>query len=127
MKVAVIGSRTFNDYKRLKRILDLYPISKIISGNASGADTLGEKYADKKGIKKDIYPAKWDDLTTEPCIIKTNKYGKQYNALAGHNRNTDIINNCDMIIAFWDKKSKGTKDSLDKAQAQKKTTLIVYF
>ena len=127
MKIAIIGSRTFNDYNRLKRILDLYPISKMISGKAEGADSLGERYADENEIIKKIYPAKWDDLTVEPCVIKTNKHGKQYNALAGFNRNTDIIKNCDMVIACWDGKSPGTKDSLDKAQEFKKTTLIAYF
>ena len=32
-----------------------------------------------------------------------------------------------MVIACWDGVSPGTKDSLDKAQELKKTTLIVYF
>lgn len=127
MRVSVIGSRSFNDYDRLKRILDLYPITKIISGKAEGADTLGEKYADETGIFKEIYPALWSDLTAEPCVIRKRKDGSEYNVLAGMNRNTDIINNCDMVVAFWDSKSTGTKDSLDKAQARKKTTLIVYF
>lgn len=98
MKMAIIGSRTFDDYKRMKRILDLYPITTIISGQANGADSLGERYADEKGIKK-----------------------------AGFIRNTTIIENCDMVVAFWDAESKGTKDSLDKAQSLKKTTLIAYF
>lgn len=111
MKVAVIGSRSFDDYKRLKRILDLYPITVIISGGAAGADSLGEKYADEKCLQKEIYHPDWD------------LFGKS----AGFLRNTTIIENCDMIVAFWDKNSKGTKDSLDKAHNLSKTTLIVYF
>ena len=35
------------------------------------------------------FPAKWNDLEVDKCVIKTNKYGK-YNALAGHNRNRNI-------------------------------------
>jgi len=111
MKVAVIGSRNFDDYSRLKRILDLYPIKVIVSGGASGADSLGERYADEKGLQKEIYIPQWD------------LFGKK----AGFLRNTSIIENCDMVVAFWDKKSKGTKDSLDKAQNLSKTTLIAYF
>jgi hypothetical protein len=111
MKIAVIGSRNFNDYNRLKRILDLYPISTIVSGGASGADSLAEKYADEKKLTKQIFPAQWD------------LFGKK----AGFIRNTTIIENCDMVIVFWDGSSKGTKDSLDKAQNLKKTTLIAYF
>lgn len=111
MKVAVIGGREFNDYDRLKRILDLYPITVIVSGGAKGADSLGEKYANEKNLKKEIYHPDWD------------LFGKS----AGFLRNTTIIENCDMVVAFWDGASKGTKDSLDKAQKLKKTTLIAYF
>lgn len=111
MKVAVIGGREFKDYDRVKRILDLYPITVIVSGGAKGADSLGEKYADEKNLKKEIYHPDWD------------LFGKS----AGFLRNTTIIENCDMVVAFWDGASKGTKDSLDKAQKLKKTTLIAYF
>ena len=31
-------------------------------------------------------------------------------------RNTDIIKNSDFVFAFWDGKSKGTKDSIDKSK-----------
>lgn len=128
MKVAVIGSRNFDDYNRVKRILDLYPISTIVSGGARGADSLGKRYSEEALKKKaEIYEAEWSDLSKEPCKIKTRKDGSKYNALAGFNRNTTIIQNCDMVVAFWDGKSPGTKDSLDKAQELKKTTLIAYF
>jgi hypothetical protein len=111
MKVAVIGGREFNDYDRLKRILDLYPITTIVSGGARGADSLGERYADEKGLKKEIYKPDWD------------LFGKT----AGFMRNTTIVENSNMVVAFWDGESKGTKDSLDKAHNLKKTTLVVYF
>lgn len=128
MKVAVIGGRDFNDYDRLKRILDIYPITVVVSGAADGADTLGAKYSrEVLGKKPEEYPALWDDLTVEPCVIKQRKDGSSYNVLAGMNRNTDIVNNCQMVVAFWNGASKGTKDSIDKAKKLKKTTLIVYF
>lgn len=128
MKVAVIGGREFKDYNRLKRILDLYPITVVVSGGALGADSLGAKYS-KEVLRKEpeVYEALWGDLTVEPCVIRTRKDGSEYNVLAGMNRNTDIINNCQMVVAFWDGVSSGTNDSLDKAKKLKKTTLIVYF
>ena len=128
MKIAVIGGRNFNDYERAKRILNLYPITMVVTGGAEGADAIGKKYSEEV-LKKEaeIYPALWSDLNAIPCVIKERRDGSKYNALAGHNRNTDIVNNCDMVVAFWDKKSRGTKDSLDKAHNLGKTTLIVYF
>lgn len=40
-------------------------------------------------------------------------------------RNTDIIENAEFVVAFWDGQSKGTKDSIDKAVAAKKKVLII--
>jgi hypothetical protein len=98
MKLAIIGSRTFNNYKLLQETLEQYKpeITLIISGAAKGADLLGEKWALENNIQTLIFPANW------------NKYGKR----AGYIRNEDIIKNCDYCIAFWDGESKGTKHSI---------------
>ena len=47
-RIIVAGSRTFNDYKALKRVLDHYIVGvneavTIISGGARGADVLAER------------------------------------------------------------------------------------
>jgi hypothetical protein len=98
MKIAIIGSRTFNDYYTLQETLNPYKfkITTVVSGAAKGADLLGEKWALENNIKTLIFPADW------------NKYGKR----AGFIRNKDIIKNCDYVIAFWDNKSKGTAHSI---------------
>ena len=64
---------------------------------------MAELYAREKGIKLTIFPADWE------------KYGKS----AGMIRNKDIINNCDVCVAFWDGISKGTKNSISLAQKTK--------
>jgi hypothetical protein len=137
MRVAVIGSRSFNDYNSMyftlnKIHIEQAPpdrfgaITEIISGGAKGADKLAERAAKALGIKLTIFEAKWDDMT-EPCKKKINKFGKEYNALAGFNRNSLIIENADLIIAFWDGESSGTKDSIDKAKKLKKKVMIINF
>ena len=57
MRIAIIGSRTFNDYELLQETLENYKdqISVIVSGGARGADTLGERWAKENNIKTDIY------------------------------------------------------------------------
>jgi hypothetical protein len=115
MKLAIVGSRTFNDYELLEKSIldkfDLKNIDLIVSGGAVGADKLGEKFAEKHSI--------------EPLILKPdwNKYGKR----AGYERNKDIIKNCDTVIAFWNGESPGTKHSIDIAKASKKEVIIVNF
>jgi predicted Rossmann fold nucleotide-binding protein DprA/Smf involved in DNA uptake len=111
MKIAVVGSRTFNDYDLLKKSLDnLYPnISLIISGGAKGAYSLAEKYAKDEGIPTQIFKPNWK------------KYGKA----AGFVRNKDIIAASDMVIAFWDCVSHGTKNSIEHAYTMNKPVIIV--
>jgi len=115
MKVAIIGSRNFNNYKlfteEVKRILKEkeWAIDEVVSGGASGADRLAWQYALVQKIKYTEFPADWK------------KFGKR----AGHMRNTDIINYADVVIAFWDMSSPGTKDSIDKAAMQGKPLVVI--
>lgn len=114
-KIAIIGSRSFNEYNKVKEVLNI-AIKKlkdkdimIVSGGAKGADTLGEQYADDNNYKKNIIKPNWI------------KYGK----IAGMIRNTEIIENSDLVIAFWDGKSPGTKDSISKAKNFNKKLIVV--
>jgi len=129
MKVAVIGSRGFTDYSKLKDYLDrlnaLRPISLIVSGGAAGADSLGERWADENGVEKLVFEAKWDDLTHPDARIKVNAYGKKYDANAGFRRNKDIIDAANVILAFWDGKSPGTRNSIDYAKFKNKPLKII--
>jgi len=130
MKVAIIGSRSFQDYNLLKETLEPYKskITDIISGGAKGADELGARWC-KEFLKKDpiIFEAKWDDFTVKKLLVGQNKDGKFYNTLAGFNRNTDIVKTSDCIIAFWDGASRGTEDSLKKAKKMKKPCKIIKY
>jgi len=115
MKLTIIGSRTFNDYKLLKdevdKVLKKYNITEIVTGGARGADTLAEQYAKEKGLKLTIFPAEW------------NKYGKR----AGFIRNDTIWQYADLGIAFWDGESRGTQHSFKLAEKYNKKLKIVRF
>lgn len=104
MKLAIVGSRNFTDYKELSRIIGKVKgdITLIISGGARGADTLAERYAKEKAIPYLIFPADW------------NEYGKK----AGILRNQDIVDNAEAMVAFLAPESRGTRDSIKRAQAK---------
>ena len=116
--IAIVGSRDFNDFELLdnritswlKQTISIDRIV-IVSGGAKGADTLAEKFADKYGFEKLIYRANWDI------------YGKR----AGFIRNRDIIKCADIVFAFWDGESKGTKNSIDLANEQRKRCITYYY
>jgi hypothetical protein len=133
MKILICGSRTFKNYDFLKEICTNI-ISKIqydqvipnkeleiVSGAANGADKTGEKFARENGIAVVKFPAHWDDMTEQPLFPKIDVYGKPYNAFAGTNRNTRMIeylanNGGGVVIAFDEKTGKGTADTVRKAK-----------
>lgn len=136
-KLAVVGSGSFTDKKMLYFVLDelrkIAPlIDTIVSGlgddeeRKSGADQFAKDYAKDRKLKYIGYKAEWDDMS-EPCFKKKRWDGKEFNALAGFNRNTMIAMNCDAGVAFWDGKSHGTKDTIDKFIKFRKPHKIVYY
>ena len=108
MRIAVVGSRSFDDYERMEKVLDKYCPFTLISGGAMGADTLAERYARVNQLIRAIFPAEW------------NRYGKK----AALIRNRKIVDKADLIIAFWDGRSPGTKMVIDLAM-KTKTEIIV--
>ena len=117
IKVIIAGTRDFNDYAFLKKNVDYFlqginPNNEkieIVSGNARGADKLGERYAKEHNLPVKLFPANWD------------KYGKR----AGYLRNQEMANYSDVLIAFSDEKSKGTKHMIDIAKKQDLTVIVV--
>ncbi|MFW5847609.1 MAG: DUF2493 domain-containing protein [bacterium] len=113
IKIAVVGSRTFNNYNFLCEILNKYKenIFLIVSGGAKGADSLGEKWANENNIKTLIIRPDWE------------KHGRA----AGFIRNKDIVDESDIVIAFWNQTSKGTKNTIDYAIKQNKLGELHFF
>ena len=109
MILAIIGSRSLNDVN-LERYIP-GNVTTIVSGGAIGIDTLSEKYADKNNIKK---------------VIVQPDY-KKYKKRAPLVRNKKIVDFSDMIIAFWDGKSKGTKQAIDYAYKKGKKIIVHKF
>ena len=121
MKVIVAGGRDFTDYEYLSNslktklgeiYLDQYnPRSdyiEIVSGGARGADALGEKFAEEYKLPVKLFPADWE------------QYGKS----AGAIRNRQMAEYADMLIAFWDGSSKGTKNMIETMKKLGKPTFI---
>ena len=113
MRVAIIGSRTFTDYERFKRCIDslFVGLTSIVSGGAKGADKFAEQYAAEKNIPITVFLPDWEN------------HGKQ----AGFVRNKQIVENSDLLVAFWDGASLGTKHSIDLAKRKKIPHIIEYF
>lgn len=113
MKIAISGSRNFKDQNKIDEVLDKYKdvCTLIIHGGCeNSADTLSEVWAQKNKIKTEI--------------IKPD-YIKYPNKSAPVIRNKIIVHKADMLIAFWDKVSKGTKSTIDFAIKKEIETIII--
>lgn len=98
MKVAVIGSRGLTTNELGKYLPK--EVTEIVSGGAKGIDTDAREYALSHGIKLTEF------------LPEYKKYGKA----APLKRNLSIIEYSDLVIAFWDGKSRGTKFVIDNCK-----------
>lgn len=104
MKLAVVGSRDFQDYAWLEhcllRVFRVEELEAVISGGARGADGLAARFAAAHQLPLVVIPADW----------------KHYGRKAGPIRNTEIVARADAVAAFWDGRSPGTRDTITKAR-----------
>lgn len=116
-KVIVAGCRDFADYELLKEKCDFYLQNKkpenivIVSGHASGADALGERYAQERGYETEIYPTDW----------------KTHGRAAGPIRNAQMAAVADAPIALWDGKSHGIKNMIETARKHNLQVAVVRY
>mgnify|MGYP000073329119 CR=1 FL=1 len=113
LKLAVIGSRSFDNIDLIKEILNefIYSAQIVISGGAQGTDNLAHDWANENNIPVKLYLPDWK------------KFGKA----AGIIRNKQIVEDADFCIIFWDGKSKGTKNTIDLCnKLHKKYRLITF-
>ena len=132
MKVIIAGGRDYADYKRLKsvctRLLIQAKVTEIVSGGAMGADKLAEDFARESKIQSTVFMAQWREIASKPDNeIVTDLWGSKYWKLAGHERNEKMAAYGDALIAFWDMKSKGTKNMIDVAREYKIPVVIIVY
>ena len=132
MKVALIGSREYENIRKIKNTLfQLKQKFKdsliIISGGATnGADKYARKYALEFGIKyKEFNPAH----TTKNLYsaMSDNYYEKTYHVSQFHHRNILIARDCDVMMAFIPKgdTANGSLSAIKNAKKLKKPVTIV--
>lgn len=111
-RVIIAGSRKFDDYQALSSYSDKVLANKltdpateviIVSGHATGADSLGERYAAERGLQCELHPADWSK-----------------GRAAGPIRNAEMASIADALIAFpkVGELNKGTKNMISQAESK---------
>ena len=122
-KVIIAGGRKFQHTEKHYLFVEKLLANKLldgvefVSGEASGADQINWIMAQRTLGGFRAFPALWDRLDLDPCVIKTEADGSQYNALAGFNRNEQMAEYADALIAFPG--GNGTKDMVERAKRHK--------
>ncbi len=100
MRVAVIGSRDLS----VEHLEEYLPkdTTEIVSGGARGVDASAREYALRHGLKLTEYLPEY----------------RRYGRAAPLKRNITIIENSDLVLAFWDGRSRGTKYVIDNCKKQ---------
>ena len=106
--IIITGSKSFNDYDRLKIVCDHYLNAlagdsdsendiTVITGSDGNGELLAQQYANERGYEVSVY-----SLDVE-----------QYGNFAAHVRNSEMVGVADGAICFWDGSSKGVKTTIN--------------
>jgi len=106
VKVAIVGSRHFSEPDRVGDYVNALPHgASIVTGSASGVDAAATKAARAKGVSVQVIPASFDELADPKKSAA---------------RNQRLIDACDVLVAFWDGTSKGTRNTVERALDSRK-------
>ncbi len=107
MRVAIVGSRCIENVNLEEYLPE--KVTEIISGGAKGVDSCARAYARAKGIKLTEFLPDY----------------RRYGCGAPLRRNLMILENADLVLAFWDGESRGTRYVIENAREMGKTVKAI--
>jgi hypothetical protein len=101
MKVAIAGSRHYADLPRVAEYVGSLPSTwSLVTGSAAGVDATAARAARGRGLPVRVLGASFEEAR---------------DAEAAAERNQRLIDACDVLVAFWDGTSNGTRQTIDRA------------
>lgn len=145
--MGVVGSRDFADLDLVRswvsRLARKHPEAVVVSGGARGVDRTAETEARKRGLHVASFrPYSYDAISDRTeYSIETHTFGERaqdvvagrrinppffssYRSAAFH-RNGWIVDASDHVVAFWDGRSRGTLDTIARAEKEDKLALVL--
>ena len=97
--VLICGSRSIKNLQ-ISRYIRPESCAAIVHGGAMGTDVIADSWAKANSLETVIYKPNY----------------KVYGKRAPLVRDKEMVDFCDVVIAFWDGKSRGTKYTFDYAK-----------
>ena len=128
MKLGITGSRSIADFDFIpfftmrdkdfrafcrKNGLGRRKITEVITGGARGIDSIAFQTAGSAGIRNIQF------------LPDRKKFPGKRILKAFQERNRQIVDRCDVLLAVWDGRSRGTKNTLDYAHQIHKPAFLV--
>ena len=132
MKVALIGSRRYENKKKIKdfvfKLKQQYGDKTIVvsGGCKQGADRYAKKYALELGLMYEEYPP-FHEVHNLYCSLPESRYDKPFSMRNFFARNKIIAGTSDFIVAFIPEgvEANGTKNVLEYAKKLGKKRIII--
>ena len=129
-RVGIVGSREYTNRRKIKQFV--YKLKEkfgedveiISGGQKQGADGYAKKFALEFDMKYVEFPPRHYTYN-QHCILEESHYGKRYYPKNFFDRNKQIVEYSDYIVAFMikDKQSSGTMNTIETAQKMNKKIL----
>lgn len=101
MRLGIIGSRRFPDLGRVALYIASLPEgTAIVTGGASGVDATAARSARSRGLPLRTLGPSFEEAADEQMALR---------------RNQRLIDSCDVLVAFWDGVSSGTRMTVERA------------
>ena len=132
MKIAVIGSRRYENKKKIKDFIfkikrEFGENTTIVSGGCKqGADRYAKKYALELGLQYEEYPP-FHEVHNLYCTLPSSRYDKPFSMRNFFVRNKIIASACDFVAGFIPNgvEARGTMNCIGYAKKMKKNYIII--
>ena len=132
MKVGIVGSRRYENKRKIKEFI--FKLKEehgtntiIVSGGAKqGADKYAKKYALELGLQYEEYPP-FHEVHNLYCPLPESSYSKPYSVKYFFARNKIIAGTSDFVVGFIPEnvEANGTMNTLKYAEKFDKKTIII--
>jgi hypothetical protein len=100
-RLGIVGSRHFPELERVATYVRGLPTgASLVTGSASGVDATVARVARERGLPVRVIGASFEEAG---------------DAGAAATRNQRFVDLCDVLVAFWDGSSSGTRRTVERA------------
>jgi hypothetical protein len=101
VRVGIVGSRHFPELERVAEyVLSLPATASLVTGSASGVDAEATRAARERGLPVRVLGASFEEAAAAGPAVE---------------RNQRLVSACDVLVAFWDGSSPGTRGTVERA------------